>query len=155
SAVHKRRVDTATQTRETKLSVGRAVMTGGMAFTKTVKTDTRSSSEERERVLYVFRRTGATPWILHEHGTSWAGLGRPPGTAEGENYRLALAALRELAPLAAYDERLLTRKAAERTSLSGGTGTATTTVRTSSEAGVDLLAHLVAMWVARSAYRGV
>jgi hypothetical protein len=151
AAVHRRRLDTATQTRETKLSVGRAVMTGGMAFTKTVKTDARSATEEREGVLYVFRRSGATPWILHEHGTSWAGLGRPLAPSEGENYRLGIQRLRELAPGAVYDERLVTRRAPERASLSGGAGT--TTVKTSSEAGMDLLAHLVATWVARSAYR--
>jgi hypothetical protein len=151
AAVHRRRVDTASQTRETKLSVGRAVMTGGMAFTKTVKTDSRSATEDREAVLYVFRRSGATPWILHEHGTSWAGVGRPLAPSEGENFRLAVELLRALAPAAAFDDRLVTRRAPERASLSGGGGT--TTVTTSSEAGMDLLAHLVAMWFARSAYR--
>jgi hypothetical protein len=151
AAVHRRRVDSATQTRETKLSVGRAVMTGGMAFTRTVKTDTRTATEDRDRVLYVFRRSGATPWILHEHGTSWAGLGRPLAPSEGENFRLALEVLRSLAPGAAFDDRLVARRAPERAALSGGART--TTVTTSSDAGVDLLAHLVAMWIARTAYR--
>lgn len=151
AAVHRRRVDTATQTRETKLSVGRAVMTGGVAFTKTVKTDTRTATEEREAVLYVFRRSGATPWILHEHGTSWAGLGRSLAPSESENYRLAVETLRALATGAAFDDRLVTRKAPERAALSGGARS--TTVTTSSEAGMDLLAHLVAMWIARAAYR--
>ena len=151
AAVHRRRVDTATQTRETKLSVGRAVMTGGMAFTKTVKTDTRSAAEERESVLYVFRRSGATPWILQENGTSWAGVGGALAPSVGENFRLGVERLRALAPGAAFDDRLLTRRAPERASLSGGAGT--TTVTTSSDAGMDLLAHLVAMWFARSAYR--
>jgi hypothetical protein len=151
AAAHRSRTDTATQTRETKLSVGRAVMTGGMAFTKSVKTETRTSTEERESVLYVFRTSGATPWILRERGTSWAGMGRPIAPSESENYRVAVAALRELAPGAVFDDRLVTRKAPEAASLSGGG--ANTTVRTSSSAGVDLLAHLVAMWTARSAHR--
>jgi hypothetical protein len=151
AAVHRSRTDTATQTRETKLSVGRAVMTGGLAFTKTVKAHAHTAAEERDSVLYVFRRSGSTPWILHEHGTSWAGLGRPLAPSEAENYRVAVSALRELARGAVFDDRLTTRKAPETASLSGGAHT--TTVRTSSSAGVDLLAHLVAMWVARAAYR--
>jgi hypothetical protein len=150
-AVHHRRVDTATQTRETKLSMGRALVTGGMSFTKTVKTNTRSATEERDVVLYVFRRSGAPPWILREHGTGWAGLGLPLAPSESENYRAAVAALRERAPRATFDDRLMTRKAGERSALSGGGGS--TTVKTSSEAGVDLLAHLLALWIARSAYR--
>jgi hypothetical protein len=45
----------------------------------------------------------------------------------------------------------MTRKAAERSSLSGAGGS--TTVKTSSQAGVDLLAHVLALWIARGAYR--
>jgi hypothetical protein len=150
-AVHQRRVDTATQTRETKLSMGRAMMTGGMAFTKTVKTNTRNTSEERDVVLYVFRRSGAPPWLLRERGTVWTGLGLPLAPSEGENYRLAVAALRERASGATFDDRLMTRKAGERSALSVGSGS--TTVKTSSQAGVDLLAHLLALGIARGAYR--
>ncbi len=150
-AVHQRRVETATQTRETKLSMGRAVMTGGMAFTKTVKTNTRNATEERDVVLYVFRRSGEPPWLLRERGTGWAGLGLPLAPSESENYRLAVAALRERAPGATFDDRLMTRKAAERSSLSGAGGS--TTVKTSSQAGVDLLAHVLALWIARGAHR--
>lgn len=150
-AVHQRRVDTAVQTRETKLSMGRAVMTGGLAFTKTVKTSTRNATEERDVVLYVFRKSGGSPWLLRERGTGWAGLGLPLAPSESENYRLAVAALRERAPGATFDDRLMTRKAAERSSLTGGGGN--TTVKTSSQAGVDLLAHVLAMWLARGAYR--
>jgi hypothetical protein len=150
-AAHQRRVDTATQTRQTKLSMGRALMTGGVAFTKTVKTNTRNATEERDVVLYVFRRSGEPPWLLRERGTGWAGLGLPLAPSESENYRLAVAALRERAPGATFDDRLMTRKASERSSLSGGGGN--TTVKTSSQAGVDLLAHLLALHIARGAYR--
>jgi len=150
-AVHQHRVDTATQTRQTKLSMGRALMTGGMAFTKTVKTNTHNAAEERDVVLYVFRRSGETPWLLRERGTGWAGLGLALAPSESENYRLAVAALRERAPGATFDDRLMTRKAAERSSLSGGGGN--TTVKTSSQAGVDLLAHVLALRIARGAYR--
>jgi hypothetical protein len=150
-AVHQRRVDTATQTRETKLSMGRAVMTGGLAFTKSVKTTSHAATEERDVVLYVFRKSGEPPWLLRERGTGWASLGLPLAPSEGENYRLAVAALRERAPGARFDDRLMTRKAGERSSLSGGGGN--TTVKTSSQAGVDVLAHVLALWIARGAYR--
>jgi hypothetical protein len=150
-AVHQRRVDSATQTRETKLSMGRALMTGGMAFTKTVKTTTRTATEERDVVLYVFRRSGAPPWLLRERGTGWAGLGLPLAPSEGENYRLAVAALRERASGATFDDRLMSRKAAERSAMTGGGGN--TTVKTSSQAGVDVLAHVLALSIARGAYR--
>jgi hypothetical protein len=150
AASHRRHADTTTTTRETKFSMQRAIWTGGVAFTKTVSTQTHALTDERQGVLYVFRRSGATPWILHEHGTSWAGL--PVVAATGsENFRAAVALLRERAPGAVFDDRLVTRKAPERTSLSGGSGNAT--IRSSNEAGVDLLAHLVALWIAREAYR--
>lgn len=93
-ATHRRRTDSATQTRETKFSMGRAIMTSGLSVTKTVKTDTRTATEERDAVLYVFRRSGETPWILHEHGTTWRGMVEPLAPSESENFRQAVAALR-------------------------------------------------------------
>lgn len=153
-AVHRSRTDTATVTRETKLSVGRAIMTSGLSMSKTVTKQTHATTEARESVLYVFRRSGATPWLLREHGTVWAGHGQPLAPSEAENFRMTVAALRARAPGAAFDDRLLTRRAPERAALSGGN--ANTTVKTSSESGVDLLAHLLALWMARpppAAYR--
>ncbi len=148
-AVHRSRVDTETVTRERKLSVGRALMTSGLSMTKTVTRETHASTEQREGVLYVFRRSGATPWLLREHGTVWAGHGLRLAPSEAENFRLTVAALRERAPAATFDDRLVARKAPERAALSGGPGS--TTVKTSSDAGMDLLAHLLAMSIARSA----
>jgi hypothetical protein len=142
-AVHRSRTDTATVSRETKLSIGRAVMTSGLSMTRTVKKEAHNSTEERESVLYVFRRSGAAPWILREHGTQWAGHGQPLAHSEAENFRIAVAALRARAPAAAFDDRLVTRRAPERAALSGGQNT--TSVRTSSESGTDLLAHLLAL----------
>lgn len=150
-AVHRRRVDTATQTRETKLSMGRAMMTGGMAFTKTVKTETHTAAEDRDPVLYLFRRSGQTPWILREQATSWTGMSTTLAPSQSENFRMAVAAVRQRAPDATFDDRLSTRRAAERMAMSGAAGN--TTVKTSSEAGVDLLAHVLALWIARPPYR--
>jgi len=152
-AIHRTRADTTTVTKSTKFSASRLLMTGGLAMTKTVKNESRSSTEEREHVLYVFRSGGAPPWLLEQQGTSWAGLGRPPATSAMENFRAAVASLRERAPAATYDDRLLTRKAMpERAARTGGAGA--TTVKTSSESGVDLLAHLIATWVAQQRRNG-
>jgi len=150
SAVHRQHADTTTTSRETKFSMQRALLTGGVALTKTVTKETRSASDDRAGVLYVFRRSGQTPWILREHGTAWTGLPVLAAT-ESENYRAAVALLRERAPGATFDDRLVTRKAPERTALSGSGSQKT--VRSSTEAGVDLLAHLLALWIARGAYR--
>lgn len=150
AAVHREHTDTTTTTRETKFSMQRALLTGGVAMTKTVSKEARSTVDEREGVLYVFRRSGPPPWILHERSTAWTGLPVLAPTAS-ENFRATMALLRERAPGAAFDDRLVTRRAPERTALSGASGGAT--VRSSNEAGVDLLAHLIALWTARGAYR--
>jgi hypothetical protein len=150
AAAHRRHANTTTTTHETKFSMQRAIWTGGVAFTKTFSTQAHALTDEREGVLYLFRRSGATPWILHEHGTSWAGLPVVAAT-ESENFRAAMALLRERAPGAVFDGRLVARKAPERTSLSGGGDNST--IRSSNEASVDLLAHLVALWISRGAYR--
>jgi hypothetical protein len=57
---------------------------------------------------------------------------------------MAVATLRERAPGAAYDERLLTRKALLESVTSGGSA-ANVSIHTSSEGGADLLAHLIAI----------
>lgn len=154
AAVHRHRTDTSTRTRETRFSAARAVMTSGLSMTKTVQTDSHATQEERDAVLYMFRRSGATPWILHEHGTAWAGHGRSLAASANENFRLTVALLRERAPAAVYDDRLMTRKAPERATVHGGAGSSSTTVRTSSQGGMDLLAHLVALSAARRAAAG-
>ena len=150
AAVHRQHADTTTTTRETKFSMQRALLTGGVALTKTSTKETRTTTDQRDGVLYVFRRTGATPWLLREHGTTWSGLPVVAPT-EAENYRATVALLRARAVGATFDDRLVTRKAPER--VSGGGGSGNVTVRSSTEAGVDLLAHLLAMWIARGAYR--
>ncbi|MGH7272312.1 MAG: hypothetical protein ACREJ3_17935, partial [Polyangiaceae bacterium] len=156
AAVHRRRTETSTSTTDRHFSAARAVLSGGVVLTKTVTMDARSVADDRERVLYLFRRSGATPWLLREHGTGWAGLSIPLAHSSSENFLRAIAALRERARGALYDERLLTRKAtSEQVALSGANraggpaasgASQRSTVRTSSDGGVDLLAHLIALW---------
>lgn len=150
AAVHRRRSDAHTETKSKKFSATRTLMTGGFAMTRTEKKTTHAAHEDRESVLYVFRRGGATPWILRETGTSWAGLGRAPAPTQTENFRVAVAVLREKSQRASFDDRLVSRKAApERTAVAAAGSASSRVVSTSSEAGVDLLAHLLALWVCR------
>ncbi|HEX8789866.1 MAG TPA: hypothetical protein VF765_02865 [Polyangiaceae bacterium] len=132
AAVHRTQTHVETKTTEKKLSIARAIVTSGLSMTKTVKKETHTTTEERDNVLYVFRRSGAQPWLLREGGVAdWTGHGQPLAATRLENFRLAVAALRAKAPGATYDDRLLTRKTQD----------------------VDLLAHLIALWIARSATR--
>jgi hypothetical protein len=148
AAVHRVSTTSESEVKSSTFSVGRAVITGGLMMTKTVKRGTRAVMEEREPVLYVFHRGGA-PWILRERGTRWAGHGCPVAPSAGANFRTTVGVLRELTAHAVYDDRLVTRRSApERMALSGGG--AGTTRTTSSEVGIDLLAHLVALWIARA-----
>jgi hypothetical protein len=150
AARHRHRTGTSTSTSERKFSASRALISGGLVTTTTVKAEAQSSTERSEQVLYVFRRSGATPWILREHGSHWSGLGRPLAPSSIENFRLAVGILRERAPGALYDDRLLSRKTSpERTETTGVAGARTVT--TSSEGGIDLLAHVLALWVASGA----
>ena len=148
-ARHRQRTETSTATTEHKFSASRALVSGGLVTTTTVKSEARHTTDRSEQVLYVLRRSGATPWILREHGTHWSGLGRTLAPSSIENFRLAVGLLRECAPGAVYDDRLVSRKASpERTDAAGVAGARTVT--TSSEGGIDLLAHVLGLWIARA-----
>ena len=147
AAVHRTRAHTETSASEKKLSIARAVMTSGLSMTKTVKKESHAAREERDNVLYLFRRSGAAPWLLRESGGRR--LERPRSAAR----RLALrefpahgGALRAKAAAATFDDRLMTRRVPERASLAVGAGTKSIT--SSSDASVDMLAHLLDMWIA-------
>lgn len=98
-----------------------------------------SRVEHREHVAYFFRRSGERPWLLRERHTSYVGLGAERGPVAFANFTRLLARVREAAPMAVYDERLVRRRVAERAAADG--------IRSSRE-GVDLLAHLLAMTIA-------
>jgi hypothetical protein len=146
AAVHRRHTADETVSRDRTISVARAVISGGLVMTRTVKRETRPETTEREPVLYVFHRGGGVPWLLRERGTLWAGHGRPISPLSSENFRTTVSVLRERAPDAVYDDRLVAKRSApERLVVSGHAGSTTTT--SSSEGGIDLFAHLLALWV--------
>ncbi len=151
-AVHKRREQTTTSTSEVKFDIKKAALSGGVMLTKTVRTESTKTVDEREPVLYLFRRS-AGPLLFSSTYARYQGLGTELRHSQLENFELVLSRLRERCPHAIYDDRLVTSRR--------GAGTERLTspargqhVSTSAE-GVDLYAHILAMSHARgqSSYR--
>lgn len=135
------------QIRERKFRPGAAILTGGAVMTKKTVRQVQTKQEEREEVLYVFRRSGATPWLLHETA-QYQGLGADLVPTRHGNFLTTIRLLRERARFAKYDDRLLAHRRVPALG-SNGEGEPETL-------GIDLLAHVLAVWVARESepYRG-
>ena len=146
-AMHRTSTEKVTTTERTRLSLGRAALTGGLAFTKTDKQQTKVTNEEREQVLYLFTSSG--PMLVPQMRVKYEGLGPHLRPLQLENFTTLLRLVREHAPLAPYDERLLQPRPAQERVRTLSSAQKTTT----SAEGVDLLAHLVAMAIARPPYR--
>jgi hypothetical protein len=135
-AMHVKRSESVMKEKETAISVGRAVLTGGLLATKTVEKQRTHKSEERESVVYVFRRDGE-PWLLRAGHARYDGLGADLKPTVIENLTTFVRLLRARAPHAVVDERLLAVKNVDPNTL-------------------DVLASVVAVAVSRraTAYRG-
>jgi hypothetical protein len=152
-ALHRRHVEKHSEYKERKFNVARAVMSGGLVMNKTTTRTTHATSDEREHVLYAFRASGETPWILREHETHYAALESQKRPSTLENFNTVVTLLRQNAPRAVYDDRLMTlRRVPETAKLAGDARARTTT--TSSASGVDLMAHLLALWLVKHAPAG-
>ena len=147
-ATHRARTATETKTTERKFSASRSLLSGGLSNTTTVTKHLKDSSESREQVLYVFRRSQQTPWILREQGTHYEGLGAGLARTTVENFATTTRILRERASDAVYDERLVTRARVAERAVRQGTS-AQSIITSSSASGVDVLAHLLALSIAR------
>jgi len=130
-AVQRRTIETTKSETTRKFNAGIALATGGMVVRRSESKETVQRSEEREQVLYAFRKSGATPWILRETTTRYGALGAALAPATLQNFLATIRLFRERAPKVPYDERLLTLKSSEPTVAAHG--------------GIDLLAHLTAM----------
>jgi hypothetical protein len=146
-AMHRTHTEHVEKSAERKFSMGRAAMSGGVLMTKTVTHTTKHSSDAREQVLYVFRH-GAAPLLIHQSRARYDGLGPDLRASQVENFSVLIRLLRERAPDAVYDERLLApRPGLERVSAGAVEGS----VSASSSDGIDLLAHLIALAGSRAA----
>lgn len=138
-ASHVTRLEDTVVTKQRQVSVGRAVLTGGLLTSKTTLRESRRVTDEREPVLYVFRRS-APPWLLASTQLRYDGLGDQLKISKAENFEVLVRVLRERASSASYDTRLLgARVRAEIVA------TSSTHLSTSSSAALDVLAHLVAL----------
>lgn len=106
-AVHRSSQHTVEQVKERKLRPVMAVATGGLVMSKQVTKEVTTTISTRDQVLYLFRRGSPHPWILRERGANYATLGAAMGRSSFENFTKTIARLRELAPTAVYDERLV------------------------------------------------
>jgi hypothetical protein len=126
---------------------GTAIMTGGLKMTSKKTTEIDEKQEEKEGVVYFFRRSGERPWVLMEGSTRYTGLGPALLSTQILNFQRTIEILRQRMTFATYDDRLLSVKKVPERSSSNANGTR---LETSSGSGVDLLAHILASWIASS-----
>jgi hypothetical protein len=114
-------------------------------MTKSKTTETKRVADEREPVLYIFR-SDAAPWLLRSTRMLYDGLAREMRVSKTENFEVLVKTLRDLAPAAPFDARLL----AVRPAPGKVTSLGTKHVTASSAGTIDLLAHVVAMALGQS-----
>jgi len=103
--------DTATETvKQRSISLGRAVLSGGIITTKTTKTKQDVTTEARERFINLY--AGGIPVsVFRENTLDYSSLGPARKSSRSENFAYVSAELRRHCPGAPYDERLLNRAA--------------------------------------------
>lgn len=103
------RTDTET-TRKRSLSLGRAVLTGGLVMTKTTKTVRDVTTGEREGFLTLY--TSDKPILLfRENILVYESLGQAMKQSRVANFNYLAEELHKRCPGATYDERLANRSA--------------------------------------------
>jgi hypothetical protein len=91
-----------------ELSLGRAVMTGGLMVTKPVKETKSEVQVENEGFVHLYPAAGP-PLVFRQTDLNYAGLGSGLQPSMAANFARLVAALREASPRAVYDERLATQ----------------------------------------------
>ncbi|HEV7735343.1 MAG TPA: hypothetical protein VGR62_24435 [Candidatus Binatia bacterium] len=95
-------------THHRKLSIERAVLTGGLIMTKTEKKEVTRTIDQREGFLHV-RAAGVSAVELRESELLYDGLGAQREPTRTGNFAKLVAILREGAPQARWDDRMLAR----------------------------------------------
>lgn len=93
---------------ERKLNIGMTVLSGGIPITKKTNRREEVSTEEREKVMYLYagRRP---PFVFSQNSMSYEGLGSAMKLSRELNFSHLMNELRRLCPGAVYDDRLLNR----------------------------------------------
>ncbi len=144
--IHRRSTAKAREVIEKKFAPGRALLSGGLATRKSTTREVVDVTEDREEVLYLFRRSGERPWILVDGEAKYQGLAERLARTQRENFLATVECLQAMCPAAVYDERLLAIKRIPERFVRAASSKAT---ETTSSDGVDLLAHLLALAIAR------
>lgn len=137
-AIHATRTEDVVEQQERKLSFGRAALTGGLLTTRTHTTESRRVTLEREPVLYLFPMD-ASPWLLASTFMRYDGLASEMQRSRHENFEILLRILRDAAPNATFDTRLVAVRASTNVISSGFKH-----VMASSSGTLDILAHVIA-----------
>ncbi len=91
-----------------KFSLGKTLLAGGLPMTKKVKTEVRQTTEERDKVLWLYSRERRR--LLFERAAlDFTGLGEAMQLSRDLNFTHLENELRRLAARAIYDDRLLRR----------------------------------------------
>jgi len=93
---------------ERKFSPARAILSGGLIFTKTTRRTRQVTNEEREGFLHLYA-AGKRPLALRENALDYQSLGPALRPSVAANFSHLLAELRRACPGALYDERLAGR----------------------------------------------
>lgn len=101
-------IETTNTTTQRKFSVGKTLLSGGIPMTKKVKTTETLKSEERDKTLWIYTRSGET-LIFTCNVMNYTGLGDARQMTRELNFTYLLKQLQRLAPQAHYNEQLLTR----------------------------------------------
>lgn len=139
--------------RETRLSVGKALVTGGISMTRTSTKKVRSSEEDLEQVIFVYARGGRAA-TLAENELDFTCLGAGMQPSSTANMVELARRLRERAKGAFYDERLLRLGRRQLPFLVGGESRSqlptVTTTHTDTSGSLDTLAEVMRQAVAEA-----
>lgn len=136
----------------TKVALGTALVTGGLKLTKTTEKSVRGSQEETSQVVFVFDRGGRGA-VLPEIGLDFSCLGPAMQPSRTANMVTLARLVREQAPAAFYDERLLRLGRRPLPFVLGGAvqvvSGATSHSRLNTAQGLDVLAEAMRLGVAQ------
>ena len=100
---------TETETvKEQKFAAGRAILTGGLMITKSVKVTQQSSTEVREGFIYLYPGN-RRPLVFLESALLYDSLGPALQPTRAANFVFVLEELKRRCPGAVYDDRLLSK----------------------------------------------
>lgn len=94
--------------KESKFSLSRAVLSGGLVMKKTTKTTREIVTEERERFLNLYS-SGNSAVAFCENYLAYDSLGSALKPSRNANFGYLIMELRRLCPEASYDDRLLNK----------------------------------------------